>query len=93
MADVYDKCLEKWGLKLQLVVLTEECGELIHKVSKWIRGIELHDWKTYPTGVAEEIADVEIMIEQVKRARPDIVYEIEQYKKDKLKRVGKWLDE
>lgn len=52
------KAIENFGPATQQVVAMEECGELIQAISKSIRGAE-HN-------VEEEIADVEIMIEQLK---------------------------
>lgn len=61
-ADIYKVTIEANGKDRQLCVAMEECAELIQAISKFER---------YGTGetqenVAEEIADVQIMIEQLK---------------------------
>jgi len=62
--ELYHKAINKWGLQAQLIMLMEECAELIQATSKIIRHIPKTetDWNNF----AEEIADVEIMIEQMK---------------------------
>jgi len=57
--DLYRKARKKWGLDNQLIILIEECGELIHATTKYMREITNRDQ------IIEEIADVLIMIEQV----------------------------
>lgn len=74
-----------YGLDSQLNILQEELSELIQAVSKYRRGDQSH--------ILEEIADVEIMLDQVKYllCNPEIprslIYEsIQGIKEDKLKR-------
>lgn len=74
-----------YGLDSQLNILQEELSELIQAVSKYRRGDQSH--------ILEEIADVEIMLDQVKYllGNPEIprslIYEsIQSIKEDKLKR-------
>lgn len=50
---------EHYGLKSQLSILQEECAELIQAASKYVRGFDVH-------GLLEEIADTQIMLEQVR---------------------------
>ena len=52
------KIADHYGLASQLNILQEELSELIQAVSKYRRGDHYH--------ILEEIADVEIMLEQVK---------------------------
>jgi len=58
--DIYDEALKLWGSDLQLGMLQEEAAEVIQAVSKVKRG-------SHPYILMEEIADLEIMIEQAKR--------------------------
>jgi len=51
---------EMYGLKSQMGVCQEECAELIQAISKWYRD------KADMDNLYEEIADVEIMLEQLK---------------------------
>ncbi|MBW2969444.1 hypothetical protein KY314_05030 [Candidatus Woesearchaeota archaeon] len=57
---LYRTALELWGSKFQIMMLFEEIGELQQAISKYGRG------KCTALNIAEEIADVEIMLEQMK---------------------------
>jgi hypothetical protein len=59
-AILYHKALKKWGDTFQLIMVLEECAELQHAVTKLLRG------KINYAHVLGEIADVEIMLEQLK---------------------------
>ena len=70
-----DKCIieqaEQFGLENRMIQCTEECGELIQALSKYQR--ILHGDKTCQTDmchaeymITDEMADVEICIEQLK---------------------------
>ena len=61
--ELYDAALEAWGFDFQLIVAIEECSELIQAIIKYMR---------YPRidmmlKVKEEIGDVDIMLEQIRR--------------------------
>ena len=80
---MYEKVIEKYGVEHQSRQAMEECAELIQAINKILR---------YPTPAArahliEEIADVEIMIEQLKEIY-DITYddflELYNYKKGSI---------
>ena len=55
------KVVEMFGADLQQMVAIEEIGELLQAISKRARGKDNRD------NLAEEIADVEIMLEQLKQ--------------------------
>ena len=57
---VLQRALDTYGSALQLVVTMEEMSELQKELCKYLRG------KYSPESISEEIADVEIMIEQMK---------------------------
>lgn len=61
---IYVKAMKLYGLECQLSILQEECAEVIQAVSKMRRGgaprVVLSD------RLAEELADVEIMIAQLR---------------------------
>jgi NTP pyrophosphatase (non-canonical NTP hydrolase) len=59
--ELYKRCLGKWGRGSQMTMLIEECSELITIVARLLRGRE-----NVINNLVEEIADVEIMIEQIK---------------------------
>ena len=57
---IYDRALDAYGPDVQLTVALEELSEAQKEICKMLRGMgDL-------TNLAEEIADAEIMLEQVK---------------------------
>lgn len=56
----YQKFIDNWGVTQQLVMVLEECSELQKEITKYIRG------NGNLSNLEEEIADVEIMLEQLK---------------------------
>ena len=88
MSDIYSKAIEHFGKDKQLFQTCEECAELIQAISKATR----YEGESYILNVAEEVADVEVMLEQVKRIfdlKPGI---IDEYKRMKLKRLERYID-
>jgi len=85
---LYQKALNKWGMEFQLLMLMEECSELITATSKVFRynNLEVID------RLAEEIADVEIMIEQIKYAI-GLQEACRLHKEKKIYRLSKLLEE
>ena len=89
--------LRKWGFKLQLIVTIEELAELIHEITRLVRlkdTDERLNW-TYWNGedvqpLAEEIADVELMLQQIK-LQYNLFDDVKYWKKKKLVRVLKRL--
>ena len=55
---VFTAAIQKYGERAQEGIAQEECAELIQAISKKHRG--------KPHNIPEEIADVEIMLEQLK---------------------------
>jgi NTP pyrophosphatase (non-canonical NTP hydrolase) len=89
--DIYGVCkeiLERYGKEKQLDMVAEECSELIQAVMKNKRG------RDNRANVLEEIADVELMIEQL-NVIFDIGYtEILFIKEAKLQKVlDKWASQ
>ncbi len=60
---LYDKCLEKWGLLSQILMLAEESCELTHAALGLNRASKQ---ETAIDRLAEEIADTELMIDEMK---------------------------
>lgn len=58
--EVLQRALDTYGSVLQIVMVFEEMSELQKELCKYLRG------KYSPANIAEEIADVEIMLEQMK---------------------------
>lgn len=84
--DIYEKAVIKFGKTPQLIMAMEEMSELIQGLSKDIRGKRNED------NISEEIADVEIMLAQLK-----IIYqndaEVKKWKTDKLFRLQARIEE
>ena len=59
---LYDDCMDFWGLRRQLRMTQEECGELIIAISHFIRGR-----KDGLENLIEELADAQLMINQITR--------------------------
>ena len=83
---LYNKALKKYGLKMQLIVAIEELSELAKEICKVIRN------KCNINHLIEEIADVEIMIEQL-RCFYELGLSVEIVKKEKLERLKKRLND
>lgn len=82
--EIYRQALEKWGEVAQIVMVFEEMAELQKELSKNLRG------KENRIEIVEEIADVEIMLAQMK-----LLFNIEEgvrrHKTLKLKRLEERL--
>lgn len=89
---LYHEAWNKWGMELQFVMLMEECSELIKASSKVLRKHkeDVNVWRNF----AEEVADVEIMIDQIKTMCDWQLIDkaVENRKHDKLLRLNKMLD-
>jgi hypothetical protein len=72
---IYLTLLQKFGYDHQAGILVEEMAELTQAISKHRRGLD-HN-------TAEEIADVQIVLEQLKLANPDWLT----WQQIKLKRI------
>ena len=77
-AEVLQRALDTYGSALQIVVMMEE---LQKELCKYLRG------KYSPANIAEEIADVEIMLEQMKMlfCCVDDVHDVRRRKVERLK--------
>lgn len=87
--EIYQKAITLWGWDLQLNMAIEESSELIKAICKLKRnGASLET----VNAVAEEIADVEIMIEQIKLMF-DCRDDVEEWMAYKLERLSKMIKE
>lgn len=78
------QAVEKWGEDSQLGMMQEECAELIQAISKYERNGAYQDYEN----ICEEIADVELMIAQMKYIFGDKADElISKMKEKKLLRL------
>lgn len=82
--ELYQKAFEKWGDK-QLVVAIEELAELQKELTKALRGMPCIN------NISEEVADVEIMLEQIKQIFR-LGISVEAVKENKLKRLEERLN-
>ena len=57
--ELYKKAIEKWGELPQINMVYEECGELLTALARFLRG------RASNPEVITEIADVQIMMEQM----------------------------
>lgn len=64
------RVVDRFGETSQLIVAVEECSELQKEITKYLRG------KRHPKDIAEEIADVLIMIGQLQVIYPDVTDEL-----------------
>lgn len=84
--EIYKKALLKWGEGAQIAMVFEEMAELQKELCKCLRG------KNVTGQIAEEIADVEIMLSQMKTLFK-IENQVEDAKQYKLARLEGKLNE
>lgn len=84
--DILDKAIAFYGADNQMMQTCEELSELIQAIIKYRRYGEER-----APNIAEEIADCEIMIEQVKRIMEFTEYDIAAWKKRKLERLERYI--
>lgn len=80
MREILEKVIFKFGHSMQHDVVIEEMAELTKEIIKWKR------YKNNGDAVAEEIADVEIMLEQLKIMHNNTT-QVEEWKRIKLDRL------
>lgn len=85
--DIYDRAIAHYGDKKQLLQACEECAELIQAISKATR----YTGESYVYGVCEEIADVQIMCEQVRRIFGISNVDIGKERERKLARLERYI--
>lgn len=80
------RAIAKYGKDAQMKMVLEEMSELQKEICKMWRG------KDNREAIAEEVADVEIMLDQLKLML-DIPYQVEQHRQNKLQRLQERLEE
>lgn len=90
---LYKKAIAVWGIQAQLNMAVEECAELIKAIQKRKRG---NDNSTIDP-LLEEMADVEIMLEQLKeifnyKYSNGAIDKFKDIKRQKLERLEKMLE-
>ena len=86
--ELYKRALLMWGEDLQINLAIEELSELITELSKYLR----FKPASANYGVIEELADAEIMIEQMKQIF-NCEDSVKIVKNKKLKRLAKRINE
>lgn len=85
--DTYERALKTWGKEAQMLQVIEEMSELTKEILK-----NINRGKNNVSEIIEETADVEIMLRQLKVCY-GIDKQVEAYKKGKLQKIEKRLDE
>lgn len=86
--ELYKKAFDKWGEFLQLLMVIEEMSELTKVISKRFR----KDLFSLSDEIIEEIADVEIMLEQLIHMY-DWRESVDKIKDIKLQRLERMINE
>ena len=84
---LYEEPIGIWGVESQMVMAIEEMAELTQQLTKGLRGQGTLD------KLSEEIADVEIMLEQLRVMNPGCAKRADEWKVEKIVRLRKKLDE
>jgi NTP pyrophosphatase (non-canonical NTP hydrolase) len=87
--EILEKAIRHYGAKNQMGVACEESAELIQAISKCLR---YKDDIEARNNLVEEIADVLIMIDQLKIIMNIKDYEIDCYRKYKLERLERRVE-
>ncbi len=82
---IYETAIATFGSEKQIIMLFEEMSELQKELCKHFRGKTREDW------ISEEIADVEIMLEQIKLIF-NIENEVQEMKEFKIDRLRETLE-
>lgn len=80
-----EECIRQWGTKSQMGIAIEECSELITELIKLGREVNGSD----ADSICNEIADVEIMMKQLRMIFGD--ERIDEIKERKLQRMKQRL--
>lgn len=81
--EILQAAITKWGVVPQIEMLNEEANELALAARKWLRKGTEKEFEN----LAEEIADVEILIDQMEIIYPNIRERILQYRAQKMERL------
>ena len=86
--ELYSRAIRQWGVVSQLLQCAEEASELS------VAAIKVANRGTKWDNLAEECADVSIMLHQIKEALGDeFAARVKQVKSEKLVRLEKRLDD
>jgi len=88
--NLYKQAVNLWGEDLQLRMAIEEMSELTQEICKLSR-YETCNYPQIIQRIAEEVADVEIMLEQIK-VMFNIFDEVYQFRNKKLERLAQMIE-
>lgn len=86
--EIFSQAVKLWGETFQMNMAVEECAELIQAIMKFRRNKVVGNVKA---NLCEEIADVEIMLEQLRTILNEDVL-IDNIKEEKLERLEKLME-
>lgn len=87
------KAIERFGVTGQLIKLTEECGELVQAVGKCLEAQDAEAFGKAMDHMAEEMADVGILIDQFRLLFPDVIQEpLREWRVKKVDRLAERLE-
>ena len=84
--EILTQAITTYGQQLQIIVAIEEMSELTKELCKAQRGAQNRDH------IAEEIADVEIMLEQLQLIY-NVAPSVESWRQSKIRRLAKRLED
>lgn len=91
--EIYEQAISRWGGISQSDMMVEECAELIQALNKFKRAKGDENLSKCWDNILEEIADVEIMLNQMKVLFNRDGKEIQKWKEIKLERLKKRITE
>lgn len=89
--EIMQKAINTYGVENQIIKTVEELSELSQALCKFLSKPYTESDRTILDNIYEEIADVEIMLEQCKMIFYESEDKINDYKKKKIKRLERRL--
>jgi len=86
--NLFKRCVKAWGVESQVMMLAEESGELTVATLHLLRNLKQNDALQH---FAEEVADVEFMLAQLKYILPDLESMVAVWRSRKEVRLRKIL--
>ena len=86
------KAIDTYGVENQIIKTVEELSELSQALCKFLSKSKTESDRYIVDNICEEIADVEIMLEQCKMIFYESENKINDYKKKKIKRLERRLE-
>ena len=90
--EIMQKAIDTYGVENQIIKTVEELSELSQALCKFLTKPYTESDRTILDNIYEEMADVEIMLEQCKMIFYESEDKINDYKKKKIKRLERRLE-